>query len=104
MVLANGREVVGPGYSRLLGDAARVANRGGESVSPNRVDQVRWENDTDQWTDPVTRDSWGKRDEYSGRWADRVTRDSRGNQDYDSGRRTDWVTQDSQGNWDGGLG
>jgi hypothetical protein len=36
----HGHEVVGPGYSRLSGDATRVADRRGESGNPNRVDQV----------------------------------------------------------------
>jgi hypothetical protein len=78
MVLSKGCEVVGPGYSRLSGDATRVTDRGGESGSPNRVDR---EYDTDRWTD-------------------RVTRDCRGNRDGYSGRRADWVTRDSWGNWE----
>jgi hypothetical protein len=41
--------VVRPGYSRLSGDVARVADRGGESGNPNRVDRVHREYDTDQW-------------------------------------------------------
>jgi hypothetical protein len=48
MVLSKGREVVGLGYSRLAGDAARIVDRGGESGSPNRVDRVHWEYDTDR--------------------------------------------------------
>jgi hypothetical protein len=79
MVLSKGREVVRPGYSRLSGDAARVADRGEESGNPNRVDWVRQEYDTDCWTDQVTRDSRGNQDGYLGRWVDRVTQDSRGN-------------------------
>jgi hypothetical protein len=39
-VLSKGHEVVRPGYSRLSGDATRVADRRGESGNPNRVDQV----------------------------------------------------------------
>jgi hypothetical protein len=76
MVLSKGCEVVRPGYSRLSGDAARVADRGGVSGSPNRVDRVHHEYDTDRQTDQVTQDSWGNRDGYSGRQADWVTRDS----------------------------
>jgi hypothetical protein len=101
MVLSKGREVVGPCYSRLLWDAARVADRGEESGKPNRV---HWEYDTDQQTDRVTRDSRSNRDGYSSRQADRVTRDSRGNQDYDLGQRIDWVTRDRRSNRDGGSG
>jgi hypothetical protein len=54
MVLSMGHEVVRPGYSRLLGDAARVVGRGEESGNPNRVDWVCWEYDTDRRTDRVT--------------------------------------------------
>jgi hypothetical protein len=49
VVLSKDCEVVGPGYSRLSGDVARVADRGGESGNPNRVDRVHREYDTDQW-------------------------------------------------------
>jgi hypothetical protein len=35
--LSKGREVVGPGYSRLSRVAVRVADRGRESDNPNRV-------------------------------------------------------------------
>jgi hypothetical protein len=104
MVLSKGLEVVGPGYSRLSGDAARVTDRVEESGNPNRVNRVRREYDMDQRTDQVTQDSRGNRDGYSGRRADRVTRDSPGNQDYDSSRQTDWVTRDSRGNRGGGSG
>jgi hypothetical protein len=38
MVLSKEREVVGPGYSRLSRDAARVTDRGQDSGNPNRVD------------------------------------------------------------------
>jgi hypothetical protein len=62
MVLSKGCEVVGPGYSRLSRDAARVTNRGGESGNPNRVDRVHREYDTDQRIDRITRDSRGNRD------------------------------------------
>jgi hypothetical protein len=72
-VLSKGCEVVGPGYLRLSGDTARVADRGEELGNPNRVHQ---EYDTDQRTDRVTKDN---RDGYSGRWADWVTWDSGGN-------------------------
>jgi hypothetical protein len=61
MVLSKSREVVGRGYSRLLGDAARVANRGGQSGNPNSVDWVHREYDTDQRIDWVTQDSRGNR-------------------------------------------
>jgi hypothetical protein len=56
MVLSKAHEVVRLGYSRLSRDAARVANRGGESGSSYRVDR---EYDTDQRTYPVTQDSLG---------------------------------------------
>jgi hypothetical protein len=104
MVLSKVHEVVGPGYSMLSGNAARVANKGEESGNPNWVDQVHREYDTDRRTDQVTRDSRGNQDGYPGRWADRVTQDSRGNQDYDLGWWTDWVTRYSWGNRDGSLG
>jgi hypothetical protein len=54
MVLSKGHEVLGPGYSRLSGDAARVSDRGEESGNPNRV---HWEYDTDRQIDRVTWDS-----------------------------------------------
>jgi hypothetical protein len=103
MVLSKGHEVLEPGYSRLSRDAACVVDRGDESSNPNRVDQVHWEYNTDQWTNRVTQDSRGNRDGYSSQRADRVTQDNRGNQDYNSGWQTDWVTWDSRGNRDGGL-
>jgi hypothetical protein len=40
MVLSKAREVVGPDYSRLLGDATRVEDRGEESGNPNQIDRV----------------------------------------------------------------
>jgi hypothetical protein len=40
MVLSKAREVVGPDYSRLSGDATRVEDRGEESGSPNQIDRV----------------------------------------------------------------
>jgi hypothetical protein len=104
MVLSKGHEVVGLGYSRLSGDAVRVADRGEESGNPNWVDRVHREYDTDRRTDQVTRDSRSSRDGYLGRRVDRVNQDSWGNQDYDSGWRTDWVTRDSRDNRDGGSG
>jgi hypothetical protein len=104
MVLSKGREMVGPGYSRLSGDAASVADRGEESGNPNWVGRVHRKYDTDRRTDRVTRDSRGNRGRYSGRWANRLTRDSRGIQDYHFGRWTDWVTRDNRGNQDGGSG
>jgi hypothetical protein len=45
MVLSKGHDVVGPGYSRLSGDVARVTDRGEESGNSNRVCQ---EYDTDR--------------------------------------------------------
>jgi hypothetical protein len=60
VVLSKGREVVGPSYSRLLGDAARVTDRREESGNPSRVDQVHQEYDTDRWIDRVTQDSQGQ--------------------------------------------
>jgi hypothetical protein len=47
MVLSKGHKVVGPGYSRLSGDAALVTDKGEESGNPNQVDRVRLEYDTD---------------------------------------------------------
>jgi hypothetical protein len=76
MVLSKGREVVGLGYSRLSGDAARVMGRGEELGNPNRVHR---EYDTDRLIDQVTQDSRGNRDGYSGRQTYRVTQDSQGN-------------------------
>jgi hypothetical protein len=51
MVLSKGHEVVGSGYSRLSGDAARVVDKGGESGNPNWVHR---EYNTNQRTDRVT--------------------------------------------------
>jgi hypothetical protein len=79
MVLSKGREVVRTGYSRLLGEAARVMDKGEEWGNPNRIDQVHREYDTDWRTDRVTRDNWGNRDRYLCRREDQVTQDSRGN-------------------------
>jgi hypothetical protein len=62
MVLSKGREVVGPGYSRMSGDAARAADRGEGSGNHNCVGQVHWEYDTDWCIDSVTRDSRGNQD------------------------------------------
>jgi hypothetical protein len=50
MVLSKGHKVVGPGYSRLSGDAARVTNRGEESGNPNWVNQVCRGYNIDRWT------------------------------------------------------
>jgi hypothetical protein len=79
-VLSKGREVVGPGYSRLPGDAARVMDRG-ELGKPNRVDRVHREYDTDRRTGRVTQDRRGNRDSGSGQQANRVTRAGQGNRD-----------------------
>jgi hypothetical protein len=40
MVLSKGREVVGLGYSRLVGDATRAADKVEESCNPIQVGQV----------------------------------------------------------------
>jgi hypothetical protein len=103
VVLSKGREVVRLGYSRLLGDAARVADRGEGLGNPNRVDGVHWEYDTYRWTDRVTWNSWNNRDGYSGWRADQVTRDSWGNWDGGSGQQADRVTQVNRGNRDSNL-
>jgi hypothetical protein len=55
-VLSKGHKVVEMGYSRLLGDAARVTDRGGVSGNPNRVGRFHKENNTDRRTDQVTWD------------------------------------------------
>jgi hypothetical protein len=52
--LSKGHEVVRPGYSRLLGDAARVADKGGELGNPNWVERLRQKYDTDRQTYRVT--------------------------------------------------
>jgi hypothetical protein len=39
MVLSNGHEVVGPGYSRLSGDDARAKDRGKD---PGNLSRVGW--------------------------------------------------------------
>jgi hypothetical protein len=44
VVLSKGREVVGPGYLRLTGAAAKVLSRGENSGNPSRVGQ---DNSTD---------------------------------------------------------
>jgi hypothetical protein len=62
MVLSKGREVVGTGYSRLSGDAARVTDRGRESNNTNQVGWVRREYNTDRRTNWVTQGSSGNRD------------------------------------------
>jgi hypothetical protein len=59
MVLSKGRKVVGPGYSRPSGDAARVADIREESRNHNRVDRARRGYNTDRRIDQVTQDSRG---------------------------------------------
>jgi hypothetical protein len=81
VVLSKGREVVGLGYSRLLGDATRVPDKGGESAKSNWVDRVCREYDTDRRTDQVTQDSRGNRDGGLGQQANRDTRVTQGNWD-----------------------
>jgi hypothetical protein len=103
MVLSKGHKVVGSGYSRLSGDAARATDRGGESGNPNWVDQVHREYDMDRWIDRVTQDSRGNRDGYSGRRTYWVSRDSWGNRDGSSGQQANRVTWVSRGNRDGTL-
>jgi hypothetical protein len=100
MVLSKDHEVVGPGYSRLSGDATRVTDRGRESGNPNRVDRVHREYDTDRRIDWVTRDSRGNQDGYSGRQIDWVTQDSWGNRDGGSSQQANRVTRVSRGNRD----
>jgi hypothetical protein len=73
MVLSMGHEVVGPGYSRLLGDAVRAADKREELGNPNRVGQAHREYDMDRQTGRVARDSRGNWDGYSGRRVDQVT-------------------------------
>jgi hypothetical protein len=48
MVLSKGHKVVRLSYSRLLGDDARVTDRGRESDNPNWVGRVHREYDTDK--------------------------------------------------------
>jgi hypothetical protein len=43
MVLSKGRKIVRLGYSRLLGDAARLTDRGRESDNDNWVGRVHRE-------------------------------------------------------------
>jgi hypothetical protein len=40
VMLPKGREVVRPGYSRLIGAATKVTDRGDNSGNPNRVNWV----------------------------------------------------------------
>jgi hypothetical protein len=40
VVLSKGREMVGSGYSRLTGDATKVADRGENSGNPSQVNRV----------------------------------------------------------------
>jgi hypothetical protein len=101
MVLSKGHMVVRPGYSRLSGDVARVADRGGESGKPNQVDWVCREYDMDRQTDRVTWDSRDNRDGYLSWWIDWATRDNQGNRDGGSGQQANQVTRVSQGNRDG---
>jgi hypothetical protein len=74
-VLSKGHEVVGSGYSRLLGAAAEVMHKGENSGNPNRVNrvskteqcypslvnqtdrvsQIGWDSRADQQTDRVSR-------------------------------------------------
>jgi hypothetical protein len=85
VVLSKGREVVGPGYSRLTSDAATVTDRG-ENLGnpslvncvsktkqhyPSRVNQVSQDNSTDRQADRVSRVSQGR---STDRWAVRVSR------------------------------
>jgi hypothetical protein len=55
VVRSKDREVVGPGYSRLIGATTKVTDRGGgNSDNPSRVNQV---NNTDRQVDRVSQNS-----------------------------------------------
>jgi hypothetical protein len=55
VVLSKGHEVVGPGYSRMIGVAAKVANKRENSGNHNWVNQVSQNNNIDRQADRVGR-------------------------------------------------
>jgi hypothetical protein len=85
VVLPKGGEVVGPGYSRLIGVATKVTDRGEilcnpsgvnrvsktEQHYPSRVSQVSQDNSTDRQADWVSQVS---QNSSIDRWADQVSR------------------------------
>jgi hypothetical protein len=75
-VLSKGREVVGPGYSRLLGAAAKVMHKGENSGIPNRVNWVskmeqRYPSQVNR-TDRVSQIGWDSRSDQRTDWVSRV--------------------------------
>jgi hypothetical protein len=71
VVLSKGREVVGPGYSRLTNVAAKVTDRGENSGNLSWVSRVSQYNSTDRQADRVNRVS---QDNCTDRQTDRVSR------------------------------
>jgi hypothetical protein len=57
MVSSRGHKVVGPDYTRLSGDAARVTDRGEESGNPNRANRVCREYNMDRQIDQFAQDN-----------------------------------------------
>jgi hypothetical protein len=55
VVLSKGHEVVGPGYSRMTGVAAKVANKRENSGNHDWVNQVSQNNNIDRQADRVGR-------------------------------------------------
>jgi hypothetical protein len=85
VVLSKGQKVVGPGYSKLIGAAAKVTDTGENLGNPSQLNQVskteqhylRWvsrvsqDNIMDWQTDRVSQVS---QNSSTDRWADRVSR------------------------------
>jgi hypothetical protein len=57
MVSSRVHKVVGPDYTRLSGDAARVTDRGEESGNPNRANRVCREYNMDRQIDQFAQDN-----------------------------------------------
>jgi hypothetical protein len=81
VVLSKGHEVVGPGYSRLLGAATEVMHKGENSGNPNQVNRV---SKTEQcypsrvnWTDRVSQIGRDSRSDQRIDWVSRVANTER---------------------------
>jgi hypothetical protein len=87
VVLSKGREVVGLGYSRLIGGATKVTDRGEDSGNPSRV---TWVSKTEQHCP-----SWVSRVRQNSNTDRQTDRDSRVGQNSNTDQQTDWVSQNS---------
>jgi hypothetical protein len=94
VVLSKGNEVVGLGYSRLTGAAAKVMDMGENSGNPNRVSWVSRDNSTDRQADRVSQDNNNSMD-WQADWVGRV------NQNFSTDRRANRVSRVNRVSWVG---